>query len=95
MYLLLSRGREPLDPRFAARVRAASGQPVELCYHCLVCAGGCPMAGRVEPGPNGVLRLVQLGARRAAVTADLIWFCTTCEAITPWWSTSSRSIPRG
>jgi heterodisulfide reductase subunit C len=80
MFLLTRHGREPLDPSFAAEVRLASGQPVGLCNHCLVCAGGCPLAGRARPGPNGVLRLVQLGARRAALTADMVWFCTTCEA---------------
>lgn len=80
MYLVTPGGKETLDPGFWREVRHKSGQPVELCYHCQMCQAGCPLAPLVPVGPNRVLRLVQFGARRSALTAEMIWLCTTCEA---------------
>jgi len=80
VYLLTPGRKEALDPQFCREVRQQSGQPVELCYHCQVCQAGCPLASLVSFGPNRVLRLVQLGARRSALTAEMAWLCTACEA---------------
>lgn len=80
MYLLtLPDGGEGADPRFRDEVRRRSGQAVELCFQCHQCTNGCPVAEFVKVGPNRVIRLVQLGMRRQALSADLIWLCPACD----------------
>lgn len=81
MYLLNSGGEpEPADPGFAAEVGLRSGQPVGLCFQCQECTNGCPVAEFASCRPSTAVRLVQLGLRRRALAADLIWLCPGCEA---------------
>lgn len=69
-----------LDPCFAEKVRSASGQPIELCYHCQKCAAGClPMAGFQERTPNQLLRMINLGLKDQVLKSPAIWLCTGCE----------------
>lgn len=78
----ISRGGEVLkiDPFFAEKVKSASGQPIELCYHCQKCAAGClPMAGFQDITPNQLLRMINLGLREQVLKSPAIWLCTGCE----------------
>lgn len=69
-----------VDPCFAEKVRSASGQPIELCYHCQKCAAGClPMAGFQERTPNQLLRMINLGLKDQVLKSPAIWLCTGCE----------------
>lgn len=60
-------------------VRAASGQPVELCLQCQKCSSGCPVAAFTEFKPNKILRLLQLGFWERTLRSPAIWLCTSCE----------------
>jgi heterodisulfide reductase subunit C len=79
MYLLTENGRVPVDPEFAAEVRARSHQPVERCYQCKKCTAGCPVAAFADYQPNQLLRLVQFGQRERALAAAATWRCLSCE----------------
>lgn len=68
-----------LTPDLAGRVNAASGQEIELCYHCHKCTAGCPVAEEMTFGPDHVLRLVQLGERKRLLESSDIWLCAGCE----------------
>lgn len=79
----VARGGETLrvDPSFAENIRSASGQPIELCYHCQKCAAGClPMAGFNETTPNQLIRMISLGMKDQVLKSPAIWLCTGCEA---------------
>lgn len=80
--MIISRGEEVLgtDPGFADKIRSASGQPIELCYHCQKCAAGClPMAGFQERTPNQLIRMINLGLKEQVLKDAAIWLCTGCE----------------
>lgn len=78
----ITRGGEALkvDPCFAEKIRSASGQPIELCYHCQKCASGClPMAGFQQTTPNQLIRMINLGLKEQVLRSPAIWLCTGCE----------------
>jgi ferredoxin len=66
----------------AARVRAASGENVYLCYQCRRCSTGCPVAEAADVHPAQVLRAVQLGDEARSIESRFIWLCTGCETCT-------------
>ena len=65
--------------RFAAQVAARSGQPIDLCYQCKKCAGGCPVSMAMAPMCSDILRLIQLGEREKVLASDAIWLCIGCR----------------
>ena len=67
------------DSSFFERIRAASGQPMELCYQCQKCASGCKMAEQGEYAPNQIIKMVQLGMKDKVLNSSSIWFCSACE----------------
>ena len=52
------------------------------CYQCGKCTAGCPRSARMDKTPNQLIRMVQLGDVDAALKADAIWQCVSCETCT-------------
>lgn len=71
-----------LDVHFAAEVIKRSRTNIYKCYHCRSCAGGCPFHDAMDYGPNGVIRLIQLGLRDEALKSNTIWVCVGCHTCT-------------
>ena len=67
-----------LQSDFVHAVEDMCGQNVSACYQCGKCSGGCPVLADVEPSPNRVIRMVQLGLEEDALHNELIWCCTAC-----------------
>lgn len=67
------------DTAFLQRVDRLSGQQIELCYHCHTCTAGCPVGVDMQYGPDRIIRLIELGEQRRALSAADIWLCATCE----------------
>ncbi|MCP5002554.1 MAG: heterodisulfide reductase [Planctomycetes bacterium] len=63
---------------FAKEVEERSGIKVKECYQCGKCTAGCPVAYEMDYMPNQIIRLVQIGARREALTSRAIWLCASC-----------------
>ena len=68
------------DASFPSEVKAASGTSLDRCYQCLTCSLGCPSAFAMDYLPNQILRMVQLGLKRQALTSSTIWVCANCES---------------
>lgn len=66
----------------ARRVQEALGQNVHLCYQCVKCASGCPLAGYFDWQPNQIMRAVQLGQEEIAFHAQTTWLCACCQTCT-------------
>ncbi len=49
------------------------------CLHCRSCANGCPFVGAMDYHPNQVIRLVQLGMEKEALSCSTIWVCVGCN----------------
>ena len=67
------------DTSFKDQIKELSGVNASLCYHCGSCANGCPFTNLMDYFPNGVIRMVQMGMRSAALESSTIWVCVGCN----------------
>ncbi len=72
----------PLSADLARRVMEATGQNVFLCYQCVKCSSGCPVAEFFDWQPNQIMRAVQLGQEDIALHAATPWLCAACQTCT-------------
>lgn len=66
----------------AKRVLDETGQNVNLCYQCVKCTSGCPLAEFFDWQPNQVMRAVQLGDTDIALGSQTTWLCAACQTCT-------------
>jgi heterodisulfide reductase subunit B len=71
-----------LDNQLAERVRAETGENVYLCYQCVKCTSGCPVAEFFDWQPNQIMRAIQLGQADIALDAETPWLCASCQTCT-------------
>jgi len=65
--------------RFADEIAVKSGQPLNLCYRCKKCAGGCPMSFAMKPYNCDLLTMIRLGDKEAVLGSNAIWLCVGCR----------------
>jgi len=63
----------------ADRVAEELEQNVYLCYQCLKCTSGCPMAEFFDYQPHQVMRSLQFGDETIALESQTIWLCAACQ----------------
>ena len=68
-----------LDTALAARVQQEIGENVYLCYQCVKCTSGCPVAEFFDWQPNQIMRALQLGQSDIALGAETPWLCASCQ----------------
>jgi heterodisulfide reductase subunit B len=71
-----------LKTDLAERIRAETGENVFLCYQCVKCTSGCPLAEYFDLAPNQVMRVAQLGQDEMALNAKTPWLCAGCQTCT-------------
>ncbi len=71
-----------ISPELARRIQAKLGQNVYLCYQCVKCTSGCPLAAFFDWQPNQIMRAVQLGQEAIALEAQTPWLCAACQTCT-------------
>ncbi len=72
----------PFSPELARRVQQEIGQNVYLCYQCVKCTSGCPVAEFFDWQPNQIMRALQLGQEDIALGAQTPWLCAACQTCT-------------
>ncbi len=72
----------PIKPDLAQRVLSKTGQNVFLCYQCVKCTSGCPVAEFFDWQPNQVMRALQLGQEDIALHSQTPWLCASCQTCT-------------
>lgn len=72
----------PINSELARRVQDATGQNAYLCYQCVKCTSGCPVAEFFDWQPNQIMRAVQLGQEDIALHAQTPWLCAACQTCT-------------
>lgn len=75
---------EPLtiNSELAHRIQEELGQNVYLCYQCIKCTNGCPVAEFFDWQPNQIMRALQLGQEEIALKAQTPWLCASCQTCT-------------
>ena len=71
-----------INTRLAQRVQEELGQNVYLCYQCIKCTSGCPVAEFFDWQPNQIMRALQLGQEQIALQAQTPWLCAACQTCT-------------
>ena len=66
---------------FREKVKALSGENIELCFQCGACSSCCPMTERMDLLPSTVMRLVQLGVEEV-LNSGTMWVCSSCFTCT-------------
>ncbi len=56
-----------INPELAQRIQDELGQNVYLCYQCVKCSSGCPVAEFFDWQPNQIMRALQLGQQDIAL----------------------------
>ncbi len=71
-----------INPKLAQRIKDELRQNVYLCYQCVKCTSGCPLAEYFDWQPNQVMRALQLGQEDIALHAKTPWLCASCQTCT-------------
>ena len=71
-----------ISPELARRIQEELGQNVYLCYQCVKCTSGCPVAEFFDWQPNQIMRALQLGDEEIALHAQTPWLCAACQTCT-------------
>lgn len=66
------------NPPAAASIDEHSGERASLCFQCLKCTAGCPVAEHMDLGPSKVMRYLQLGLMDKVLESNTIWLCASC-----------------
>ena len=76
-------GKTPtISNNLAKRVQDELGQDVGLCYQCVKCTSGCPVANSFDWQPNQIMRALQLGQEEIALRSQTPWLCASCQTCT-------------
>lgn len=68
-----------IQTALAQRIQEAIGENVYLCYQCVKCTSGCPLARFFDWQPNQIMRALQLGQADIALGASTPWLCAGCQ----------------
>ncbi len=71
-----------IESEFVKKVEEISGQNLRNCNQCGKCSAGCPMSFAMDPLPNQILRLIQLGLEEDISKSKTIWLCASCLTCT-------------
>jgi heterodisulfide reductase subunit B len=66
----------------AQRIQRETGENVYLCYQCVKCTSGCPLAQHFDLEPNQVMRAAQLGLEEELKASKTPWLCASCQTCT-------------
>lgn len=65
--------------KLASTITNELGENVYLCYQCVKCTSGCPLAEEFDLAPNQLLRALQLGEDERVLNSKTIWLCASCQ----------------
>ncbi len=71
-----------INDNLAVRIKDELDQNVYLCYQCVKCTSGCPVAEFLDWQPNQIMRAVQLGQEDIALGSQTPWLCAACQTCT-------------
>ena len=77
-----------INTKLARQIQEEFGENVYLCYQCVKCTSGCPLAEFFDWQPNQILRALQLGQEDIVWQSKTPWLCASCQ-------TCSTRCPQG
>ena len=71
-----------ISDNLAKRIKEELDQNVYLCYQCVKCTSGCPVADFFDWQPHQIMRALQLGQEDIALESQTPWLCASCQTCT-------------
>jgi len=71
-----------IDNSLADMIAEELGENVYLCYQCVKCTSGCPVAEFFDWQPNQIMRALQLGQKDIIFESKTPWLCASCLTCT-------------
>lgn len=71
-----------INPKLAQRIQEELGENVYLCYQCIKCTSGCPVAEFFDWQPNQIMRALQFGDEEISLHSQTPWLCAACQTCT-------------
>lgn len=68
-----------ISPHLAGLIEQETGENAYLCYQCVKCTSGCPLAEHFDLEPNQIMRAVQFGLEDRVLRCKSIWLCASCQ----------------
>jgi heterodisulfide reductase subunit C len=65
--------------KFSSEIKERSGVDIGMCWQCLTCTNGCPVAHAMDFKPNVLVELVRLGFKKEVLESSTIWLCVGCN----------------
>jgi heterodisulfide reductase subunit B len=69
------------DTHLARLIEEETGENSYLCYQCVKCTSGCPLAEHFDYTPNEIMRAIQFGLDEI-LSSRTIWLCASCQVCT-------------
>lgn len=70
--------RQIINNGLMLTVEEMSDVDLNLCYQCMKCTGGCPVAKLGQSPPSEIIRRLHLGAGNELLESELVWTCLSC-----------------
>ena len=64
---------------FYSEVKEKSGVDINMCWQCLTCTNGCPVAHAMDYNPNVIVELTRMGLKQEVLKSSAIWLCVGCN----------------
>jgi heterodisulfide reductase subunit B2 len=71
-----------IQTTLARKIQEELGQNVNLCYQCVKCTSGCPVAEFFDWQPNQIMRALQIGQEDIVWQSSTPWLCASCQTCT-------------
>jgi len=70
------------DDSFVQLIKKTGGPNIQNCFQCGTCSGSCPAGARTNYLVRGIIRKALLGLKQQCISAQELWYCTTCYTCT-------------
>ena len=59
-------------------MKMPGGENILECIQCGTCAGGCPTRFAMDYTPMQLIKMINLGMKKAVLSSSTIWVCSAC-----------------
>lgn len=69
----------PLNLKFYSEIKEKSGVEINMCWQCMTCTNGCPVAHAMDYNPNVIVEMARMGLKKELLESSAIWLCVGCN----------------
>ena len=62
-----------------SEIKEKSGVDINMCWQCMTCTNGCPVAHAMDYNPNVIVEMARMGLKKELLESSAIWLCVGCN----------------